>query len=61
MRFLILALILLTLSACGKATYKLSDGEVVSCLEYIPQDCGVTLSRCDGGGVYTCQTNFTAL
>lgn len=49
----------LALVGCGKATYRLSDGQTVACLESMVRDCGVTLSRCDDGNVYQCQTNFT--
>lgn len=55
---LLLILPILAMSACGKITYKLSDGQTVNCAVADQTSCGWTFARCDDGGQYVCQTNF---
>lgn len=56
--FTLALLLSLSLFGCGKITYKLSDGNTVNCAVADQHACGWTLAWCDGGGTFTCQTNF---
>jgi hypothetical protein len=44
-----------------RSRFELENGEVVTCRWIQDEPCGITLTDCDDGKKYTCQTNITEL
>jgi hypothetical protein len=51
-------LLFIFLLGCSEVhTFKLNNGEIVFCKDWLPQTCGISLWSCDTGKDYYCQTN----